>query len=48
MSSSPMKKPPSTRLADEALGIATGIINYFTKPEQKQSSINANNLIINE
>jgi N-acetylmuramoyl-L-alanine amidase len=39
-------KTNSVRLADEAQGIATGIINYFEKPEQIQNSVTNDSLII--
>jgi N-acetylmuramoyl-L-alanine amidase len=36
----------STRLSDEAAGITTGIMNYFTKPKASQPAINANPQVI--
>jgi N-acetylmuramoyl-L-alanine amidase len=37
----------STRLSDEAQGITTGIINYFTNPKAAQPQINATPQVIN-
>jgi len=36
----------STRLSDEAVGITTGIVNYFTKPKSSQPAINTNPQVI--
>lgn len=41
---SSLLKANSTLLADEAEGIATGIVNYFTHPDQIQSSISDDSL----
>ncbi|MFI5240618.1 MAG: N-acetylmuramoyl-L-alanine amidase [Candidatus Saccharimonadia bacterium] len=42
-----MTEPSSTRLSDEADGIATGIENYFTQPKAAQPLINTNPQVIN-
>lgn len=41
-----LSSPVQTRLANEAQGIATGIINYFTHPDQIKASINNDSLNI--
>lgn len=42
-----LQKTNSTRLTDEAAGIATGIENYFTHPELVQTAANNDSLDIN-